>query len=54
MDNLEMLTRAYEKAFNVKIDKLEFKKLENGDTIIMFYDPRLGRKREWKKALIYS
>lgn len=45
MDNLEMLTRAYEKAFNVKIDKLEFKKLENGDTIIMFYDPRLGRKR---------
>lgn len=42
---LEQIRQSCEKAFGIKLDSIEFKKLKSGRDIIAFNDPSLGRKR---------
>lgn len=42
---LEKMKDIYQKAFGIKLDKIEFKKLKSGIDVIAFYDSRINRKR---------
>lgn len=44
-NELDQIKNACEKQFGIKLDSIEFKKLQSGKDIIAFFDPSIGRKR---------
>lgn len=44
-NELDKIKEACQKAFGIKLDNIEFKKLKSGIDIIAFYDSRINRKR---------